>query len=169
MKLYIVRHAWAGHFGDPEWPDDFQRPLSKQGSERFCRVVEKLVERGFAPEVVATSPLVRCRQTAERIVQGIDIVQGVDSRPELVELDELRPGSDLEALIRWTAEKSERHSAVAWVGHAPDVGRLTAALIGQAGWIRLAKGGVAAIRFYDTPEIGGGELRWLVTAKMLGC
>ena len=163
MKLYIVRHAWAGHFGDPDWPDDFQRPLSDKGSERFAGVVEKLVERGFAPEVVATSPLVRCRQTAERIVQGMD------SRPELVELDELRPGSDLEALVRWTAEQSEEHQSVAWVGHAPDVGRLTAALIGQAGWIRLAKGGVAAVRFYDTPEIGGGELRWLVTAKMLGC
>jgi len=163
MKLYIVRHAWAGHFGDPEWPDDFQRPLTKQGSERFARVVEKLVERGFAPEVVATSPLVRCRQTAERIVEGMD------SRPELVELDELRPGSDLDGLVRWTAEQSREHSAVAWVGHAPDVGRLTATLIGQGGWIRLAKGGVAAIRFYDAPEAGGGELRWLVTAKMVGC
>ena len=163
MILYIIRHAWAGHFGDPAWPDDRRRPLTREGQERFAQVVRALVERGFAPEVVATSPLVRCRQTAERIVEGMD------SRPELVELDELRPGSDLEGLVRWTAEQSERHSAVAWVGHAPDVGRLVAALIGQAGWIRLAKGGVAAVHFYDTPEVGGGELRWLVTAKMLGC
>ena len=111
MKLYIVRHAWAGHFGDPDWPDDFQRPLTKQGGERFTRVVEKLVERGFAPEVVATSPLVRCRQTAERIVAGMD------SRPELVELDELRPGSDLEALVRWTAEQV-RTSTRRWPGWA---------------------------------------------------
>ena len=26
MDLYIIRHAWAGHFGDPAWPDDSQRP-----------------------------------------------------------------------------------------------------------------------------------------------
>ena len=45
---------------------------------------------------------------------------------------------------------------------------MTAALIGQAGWVRLAKGATACIRFYGEPELGGGELRWLVTAKMLG-
>ena len=163
MILYIVRHAWAGHFGDPEWPDDFQRPLSDKGGKRFSKVVETLALRGFAPEVVATSPLIRCRQTAERIV---DVVR---PRPELVELDELRPGSELEGLVKWTARQAKHHREVAWVGHAPDVGRMAAAMIGQAGWIRFAKGAVAAIRFYDTPEVGGGELRWLVTAKMLGC
>jgi phosphohistidine phosphatase SixA len=54
--------------------------------------------------------------------------------------------------------------------HAPDVGRLAAALIGQPeGQIRFAKGAVAAIRF-DGPAIAGnGELQWLVTAKVLGC
>jgi hypothetical protein len=28
---------------------------------------------------------------------------------------------------------------------------------------------VAAVRFDGPPEIGGGELRWLATAKVLGC
>lgn len=163
MMLYIVRHAWAGHYGDPQWPDDFERPLSEKGHNRFAEVVATLVARGFAPEVVATSPLVRCRQTAEHIVDA------VDPRPELIEFDALRPGSDLEAMVAWTAEQASRHAEVAWVGHAPDVGRLAAAMIGQAGWIRFAKGAVAAIRFYEAPTIGGGELRWLVTAKVLGC
>ena len=59
---------------------------------------------------------------------------------------------------------------MAWVGHAPDVGRLAASLIADSqGWIRFAKGAVAAIRFYDPPAPGQGELIWLVTAKMLGC
>lgn len=163
MMLYLVRHAWAGHFGDPEWPDDFQRPLSEKGAKRFSSVLEKLTAREFSPELVATSPLVRCRQTAELIAQH------VEPTPELVELDELQPGSELESLVEWTAKRSEEVDSIVWVGHAPDVGRMAAALIGQAGWIRLAKGAVCAIRFYDTPELGGGELRWLVTAKILGC
>ena len=33
----------------------------------------------------------------------------------------------------------------------------------------MAKGAVAAIRFEELPEIGGGELKWLATAKLLGC
>jgi phosphohistidine phosphatase len=163
MMLYIVRHAWAGEFGDPEWPDDSQRPLTDSGGRRFAEVVETLAARGFQPEVVATSPIVRCRQTAERIVEG------VEPPPELVVMDALLPGSDLEALVAWLIQRAEKHEQVAWVGHAPDVGRLTAALIGDTGSIHFAKGAVAAIGFHDAPRLGGGELRWLVTAKILGC
>ena len=64
MILYVIRHAWAGHYGDPAWPDDSQRPLTDEGRQRFARVVAELVKRGFAPQRIATSPLVRCRQTA---------------------------------------------------------------------------------------------------------
>ena len=107
--------------------------------------------------------MVRCRQTAERIVEG------VEPPPELVVMDALLPGSDLDALVAWLAQQAEKHEEVAWVGHAPDVGRLAAAMIGQDGWIRFAKGAVAAICFHDAPKLAGGELHWLVTAKMLGC
>jgi phosphohistidine phosphatase len=163
MILYIVRHAWAGDYGDPEWPDDFQRPLTAKGQRRFAKVAATLVDRGVRPTLVAASPLVRCRQTAQVLAQA------TDPEAEFVELDSLQPGSDLPALVEWTAERAKEHSEIAWVGHAPDVGRMTAALIGQAGWIRVAKGAVAAIRFYEQLEPGAGELRWLVTAKMLGC
>lgn len=164
MDLYIIRHAWAGHYGDPEWPEDRLRPLTEEGKQRFAQMVTKLVKRGFTPGLVATSPLVRCRQTAE-IVAG-----GVPGDPEVVELDDLMPGGKLKALLQWTAAQSRRHQQIAWVGHAPDVGRLAAELIGEAdGWIRFAKGAAAALRFDGLPEIAGGELRWLVTAKVLGC
>lgn len=164
MILYIVRHAWAEQRGDPRWPDDFQRPLTPEGINRFAKMVEVLAQRGFSPELVATSPLVRCRQTAELVAQGLS------ARPELVELKDLAPGSDLQRLLSWTRDKANKCQQLAWVGHAPDVGHLTAALIGgQGGWFRFAKGAVAAIRFARLPELGEGELRWLVTAKLLGC
>jgi len=164
MILYIIRHAWAGHYGDPAWPDDAARPLTEDGVERFARVVRKLVDRGFRPELVATSPLVRCRQTAEIVARG------VPGEPEIVELDALMPGSDLDGLLSWTADQTKKCQELAWVGHAPDVGRLTGALIGEAGaWIRFAKGAVAAVEFHDVPQAGQGELRWIATAKLLGC
>ena len=164
MDLFIIRHAWAGHFGDPQWPDDHERPLSDEGRRRFARLVEALAASGFAPEVIATSPLVRCLETAQLVAEG------VPGEANVIELDELQPGSDLEGLLSWTAEQSRRYHSVVWVGHAPDVGRLTAALIGDGnGWIRFAKGAVAAIRFPGLPKAGEGELRWLVTAKVLGC
>jgi phosphohistidine phosphatase len=163
MDLYIIRHAWAADRDDERWPDDGLRPLTEEGKKRFAKVAAKLVERGMKPQVVGTSPLVRCLETAQ-------ILAAAAGKAKLVELDELRPGSDLEGLLRWTVAQSQEHEGVAWVGHAPDVDRLAAALIAQSdALLRFAKGAAAAIRFDGPPALAGGELQWLVTAKMLGC
>jgi phosphohistidine phosphatase len=164
MDLYIIRHAWAAERDSSQWPDDDLRPLTEEGKQRFAELVKKLVGRGMTPQVAATSPLVRCKQTAEILAAASP------DGPKIVDLDGLRPGSDLEELLRWAAGQARRHERIAWVGHAPDVGRLAAALIGRPdGQIRFAKGAVAAIRFDGPPTLGGGELQWLVTAKLLGC
>ena len=162
MKLYIVRHAWAGEHGDPRYPDDRLRPLSDEGRQRFACLLKKLPAAAFSPELIATSPLVRCRQTAELVAES------VDGSPEIVERQELAPGSDLGALLAWTSR--QKADSVAWVGHAPDVGQLVAALIGDStASLRLAKGAICQIEFDGPPAAGRGELAWLVTAKVLGC
>ena len=164
MDLYIIRHAWAENRDAVRWPDDGLRPLTEAGRKRFANLVGKLAEQGVAPGTLATSPLVRCRQTAEIVAEGLP------GQPEVVELAALEPGSDLDALVEWTATQAERHGQIGWVGHAPDVDRLCAALVGgDEAWIRFAKGAVAAVRFDGPAEIGSGELRWLATAKVLGC
>ena len=164
MVLYIIRHAWAGPYGDPAWPDDFERPLTAEGSLRFAQVVRTLAERDFGPQLVATSPLVRCRQTAEIVALQ------TPAEPDVVNLDALMPGSNLAEALAWTASAADGLEQVAWVGHAPDVGNLAGALLGDAtAWIRFAKGAIAAIRFEGPPRVGEGELRWLATAKLLGC
>jgi phosphohistidine phosphatase len=164
LILYIIRHAWAAEPGDVAWPDDRLRPLTANGRRRFAKLIKTLVGRGFAPELIATSPLVRCRQTAEIVAKA------VPGKPKIVQREELAPGSDLEGLLGWTILQSDHCGQLAWVGHAPDVGRLAATLIGQPeGLLRLAKGGVASIRFDGPPKAGAGELWWLVTAKVLGC
>ncbi len=160
MFIYIVRHAWAGEHDRDRWPDDRLRPLTSQGIVRFKQMARAVVKRSFEPAAIATSPLVRCRQTADILL---------DSMPKpipLTELEALAPGSDLKALMSWTRQQG--NVDVAWVGHAPDVDELTAALIGDSSaTIHFAKGAIAAIRF-DNPSAGHGELDYLLTAKMLG-
>jgi phosphohistidine phosphatase len=159
MLLYIVRHAWAEERDERRYPDDCLRPLTDEGRKRFRKLVRALADRGFMPAEIATSPLVRCRQTAEVIAEV------VPSRVTVVE--ELSPGSDLHALVEWTRQRTG--GDVAWVGHAPDVSHLTASLIGDVlTAIRFAKGSVAAIEFDRPPAAGQGELQWLATAKLLG-
>jgi phosphohistidine phosphatase len=161
MHIYIIRHAWAYEHGDPRWPDDSQRPLEKEGAERFTRVVELLAARGLAPQAIATSPYVRCRQTAEIVAAHST------QSPQLVELDGLKPGSDFAELIEWT--RQQQAESVAWVGHAPDVTWLAASLISEGdAMIRFAKGAVASIRIEGPLGAGCGELQWHATAKLLG-
>jgi phosphohistidine phosphatase SixA len=163
MNLYIVRHAWAEERDGGQWPDDDLRPLTAVGAERFAQVVKQLARRGVTPGVIGASPLTRCVETARMLAAGLA------DRPKVVELEELRPAGDVTALLRWTIRQTEKHDEIAWVGHAPDVGRLTAALIGERdGLIHFAKGAVAAVRFDGPPALGCGELQWLVTAKLLG-
>ena len=161
MLLYIVRHAWAEERDDSIWPGDLERPLTDKGKKRFAQVVKKLVEAEFAPAVIATSPLARCRQTAELIRES------VAGKPKVVALDALACGADLSAMIRWTREQAE--GDVAWVGHAPDVEIMTARLVGNGdSSLRFAKGAVAAIEFEGQVEPRRGQLQWLATAKLLG-
>lgn len=162
MDVYVIRHAYAYEHGDPRWPDDSQRPLESGGAARFEQLVAALATRGFEPHVIATSPYVRCRQTADIVAAG------VAGKPDVVEFDALAPGSDFEALLSWS-RRFVHGESLAWVGHAPDVSWLAARLIGDGNaTIRFAKGAIAAIRVRVEIEEGAGELAWLATAKLLG-
>lgn len=161
MRIYIVRHAWAGEAGDPRWPNDHLRPLTDEGKKRFKPYVKHLAKLGMAPAVIATSPLVRCRQTAELLSEYLP------GKPSVVELPALAPNSHFDELLRWTV--AQGGVDVVWVGHAPDVGELTAQLIGRgAANIRFAKGACAEVRIARPLAPARGELAWLVTAKILG-
>lgn len=163
MIIYIVRHAWAEERNDKKWPDDGQRPLTEEGIKRFAAVAKTLVDRGVVPELIATSPLVRCRQTAEILAAASP------AKPKVIDRDELEPGSDLDGILRWTNQTAKRDQQVAWVGHSPDVDDFAAELIGDSNAsIRFTKGSVAAIEFDGFAEVGNGQLKWLVTAKILG-
>jgi len=159
--IYIARHAWAYEYGDPRWPDDSQRELEPKGVKRFAKMVQALADRGFAPQVTATSPYKRCRQTAEIIAEH------TSHHPDVVELPALEPGSDSDQVIAWSKEMAQEH--ICWVGHAPDVTFLTAGLIGaRRANIRFAKGAVAAVRVHEELGADCGQLYWHATAKLLG-
>jgi len=162
MTIYIVRHAWAEDRDEALYPNDDLRPLTKKGQKRFRRMARRLAKRGFDVAHVATSPLVRCRETADILAEY------APREPLIVELDALRPGSQLEPLLEWTRRQEGQN--VAWVGHAPDVDHLAAALIGQSpSSIEFDKGAVAAIGFDGSPAAGHGALRWLAVAELLKC
>jgi phosphohistidine phosphatase len=156
--LFIVRHALAEDAGPGV--SDFDRQLTPKGRRRFVRMVQRLVKRGMEVDLVATSPLVRCRETAELLAAELP------GQPRVAIVDALAPGADWEAVVAWTVDQDV--ARVAWVGHAPCVGRLVAVSIGDgSAAIRMQKGAVASIALDDGPG-QPGELLWLVSPDLLG-
>jgi phosphohistidine phosphatase len=159
-QLYVVRHAIAEDVADDG--TDFSRRLTKKGRKRFERLVEKLVGDGMSIDLIATSPLVRTRETAEILA---DILGG-KKRPPIEVVQALAPSSNWEVLVEWTVRQDA--ASVAWVGHAPCVGRLVATTIGDGtASIRMQKGAIASIRLDDGPG-QPGDLEWLATPDIFG-
>ena len=158
-ELYFVRHGLAEDRGDA-WPDDAKRPLTDEGMSRMRKSVRGLSRLGVSVAVILTSPLVRARQTAEILAAGLD------PRPSIVTVDSLKPDGAYAAVIA-DLDKHSRKTKIALVGHEPMLGELAARLIGSRHPIEFKKGGVCRIDVEDLPPAGPGDLRWLMTTKIL--
>ena len=115
---------------------------------------------GVSIDVVLTSPLVRARQTAD-ILAG-----GLDPRPSIVNVDSLAPAGSYAAVLA-DLEKHSRKCRLAVVGHEPMLGELGARLIGSRHPLEFKKGGVCRIDVEELPPAGPGDLRWMLTPKIL--
>jgi phosphohistidine phosphatase len=67
FRLYLVRHARAS-WGDPG-VSDFDRPLDDVGRFEARDVAEQAVLAGLVPEVLVSSPALRCRQTTATLLE----------------------------------------------------------------------------------------------------
>ena len=160
MILYVVRHAVAGEHGDPRYPDDSLRPVTRKGNKQFGRLAKRLVRAGMAPRVIGASPYVRCVQTALALARRLE----PPIAPQLVET--FSPGCRWDDVLAWLLAAKVQDAA--YVGHAPDVDRVAAAAVGAHGSaIRFAKGAIAAIEFAGQPAAGQGALKWLATPRLL--
>jgi phosphohistidine phosphatase len=158
-ELYFIRHGIAEERGDA-WPDDAKRPLTDEGMSRMRKAVRGLARMGVSIDVVLTSPLVRTRQTAEIVAAGLD------PRPSLVSLESLAPAGSYAAVLA-ALEKHARKERIALVGHEPMIGEIAARMIGSRHPIAFKKGAVCRIDVEALPPAGPGELRWLMTPKIL--
>jgi phosphohistidine phosphatase len=158
-ELYLVRHGLAEERGEL-WPDDSRRPLTEQGMSRMRKATRGLARLGLSLDVVLTSPLVRARQTAEIVAVGLD------PRPALVNVESLAPDGTYAAVVV-DLEKHARKTRIGLVGHEPAIGELAARLIGSRHQIEFKKGAVCRIDVDEIPPGGPGDLRWLLTPKIM--
>jgi phosphohistidine phosphatase len=156
VELYFLRHAHAGD-GATWQGDDTIRPLTHKGERQSERVGRLLVESGFRPDALVSSPLARARQTAD-IVGGL---LGVDVRID----DRLAGDLGFRALEAMLDDLGDPER-VLLVGHDPDFSDLVTALC-DAGDLLLRKGTLARVDAERPLAPGGGVLRWLVPPDLL--
>ena len=159
LELYIVRHGLAAERG-PEYPDDSKRPLTSRGIAAMKRGTKGLKEFGVTFDLIISSPLVRTRQTADILSEGLE------GRPPVTTSDSLAPAGTPAAVYAELA-RHQRKARIALVGHEPNVGELTARLIGARSPIPFKKGAVCRLDFDVLPPKGLGQLRWLLTPRVL--
>jgi len=159
FELHLIRHAIAAERGDA-WPDDAKRPLTDDGIDRMRKAARGLARLDVALDLVLSSPLVRARQTADIVAAALA------SRPPIVTIDSLAPGSGYAALIA-DLEKHAKRTRIALVGHEPGLGEIAARLIGSRHGIEFKKGAICRIDIDEIPPSGPGRLRWFLTPRML--
>jgi phosphohistidine phosphatase len=157
--LYLVRHAIAAQRSD-EWPDDSKRPLTQAGINRFKEAVEGLGWLGVDIDEVFTSPLVRAKQTATLLANGLG------NKTSVKTLDALAPGHSPQQVMNELSRSAKQHR-IALVGHEPGLGELAAHLIGSPRAIPFRKGGVCHVTIQGLTSRHPGELIWFLPPKVL--
>jgi len=140
--------------------EDSERPLTPDGRAEMQKIAKSLKSIGLQTKQIYTSPLKRARETAEITAKILNI-------PTLEEWDELKPDGSKVALYR-KLERLEQNSRPILVGHEPYLTSMIGEIIGtKSPKIVLKKGGVGKVRITSfTPRISG-ELRWLLTPKIM--
>jgi phosphohistidine phosphatase len=163
MKLLVVRHGTAMEredFAGTGESDDL-RPLTDEGKAEMKLIAAGLRSEVATLDVLATSPLLRARQTAEIIADAYEF------RDAQV-IDSLVPGAPFDEFVGWSAGLGET-KVVAVVGHEPHLGTLVTWLLagGNQSRIRLKKGGACLVEFDAVPQRDSGILNWLLTPRQL--
>ena len=155
MIIYLMRHGHALDVGEEGVRSDRERPLSRKGTGIVRDVAEALVTLGVTLDYVATSPLLRARQTAEIVAKVMGDVP-LDNCPLLA------PCGSYPELIQWL--RHDKFKSIMLVGHMPDLSEFASAMIcghSNAG-LNFKKAAVCRVTFDSVPETGRGVLEWLL-------
>ncbi|MDQ3011634.1 MAG: phosphohistidine phosphatase SixA [Acidobacteriota bacterium] len=168
IELYLMRHGIAADLGEGGIINDADRPLTPEGRARMKQSGAGLRELGAKFNVILTSPLLRCRQTAEAVAEVLDLQHRVKI------IDSLAPGKAFATGEGGHAEiflelGAYQFDKALLVGHMPDLSELASFLLaGNRNLnIEFKKGSLCAIEVTSLPPRGPGLLRCLLAPKQM--
>jgi len=137
-NLILMRH------GKSSWKDkelaDFDRPLKKRGKRDTPLMGKLLRNEGFEPDIVISSPAVRCVETVDALFDSLKISE------EMVEYNADFYHAEVDDYLEALSKLDDKVKSVLFVGHNPSLETLLQSLTGDiealstasAAWIKLS-------------------------------
>jgi phosphohistidine phosphatase len=161
-QLTLLRHAKSVQ--DPTYAVDRERPLAERGRADAETMGNFFAQAGIVPDLIASSPAVRARQTAELLARSADYGAGI-------RWDEAVYAAGPDVLLSVVRGLPDQVEHALMVGHNPGFEELAALLIGAECGVTLPTAAAAhfeldVVRWSEVCA-GAGRLQWLVTPRLL--
>jgi phosphohistidine phosphatase len=162
MNIYLLRHGIAAPLAQENQFRDEQRALTSEGILKMRKAAQGLKRLGLTFDLIATSPLVRARQSAEMVAEALKFAEALSL------WEELEPDGSPEDVAQ-KLEEFRKKESVLLVGHQPSIGCLASYLIFRNPKISLPfkKGAIFCVEATEVPPQQPAELQWVLTSKML--
>lgn len=161
-RLTLLRHAKSVQ--DPTYTSDRERPLAERGRGDAEVIGKFLANAEIVPDLIASSPAVRARQTADLLAKSAGYGAGI-------RWDEAVYMGGPDALLSVVRGLPDQVEHAMMVGHNPGFEELAALLIGTECGVTLPTAAAAHFEIdvdrWSEVCAGAGRLQWLVTPKIL--
>jgi phosphohistidine phosphatase len=161
-QLTLLRHAKSVQ--DPSYAVDRDRPLADRGRGDAEVLGKFLAQADIVPDLIASSPAARARQTAELLARSAGYSGGI-------RWDEAVYAAGPDALLTVVRGLPDPVEHVLMIGHNPGFEELAALLIGTECGVTLPTAAAAHFEIdvdrWSEVCAGAGRLQWLVTPKIL--
>jgi phosphohistidine phosphatase len=162
-----MRHGEAGKKLSSD-TKDYSRSLTVEGKREVTDIAKSLKYLDIKFNFIITSPLKRTYQTASLVATAFD------SQNKIEQWNELKPEGNRIDFYRKLSEKFKQESSILIVGHEPYLSSFISEIITKGdvvdaagGHLVLRKAGLAKVRITSSHQKIQGELRWLLTPKIM--
>lgn len=161
LEVFVLRHGEAGVKIDDVEKDD-ARGLTRSGRDEVSAIASSMLRLGVELNAVATSPLPRALQTAEIVARRFKLLNKIE------QWGELKPAGEAEGVFRRLARQTKGSNLVL-VGHEPQLSGMIGEIISGRSGVNLVlkKAGLAKIEILGFKPKITGELRWLLTPRLI--
>ena len=161
-QLTLLRHAKSVQ--DPSYAVDRERPLAERGRADAEAMGKFFAQAEIVPDLIASSPAIRARQTAELLARAAGYNGGI-------RWDETVYSAGPDALLAVVRGLPDTVEHALMVGHNPGFEELAALLIGTECGVTLPTSAAAHFEIdvdrWGEVCAGAGRLQWLVTPKLV--